>query len=138
MRHLYNQQTSLESPQTYAQTFHICHTVQHHSPCWRCIFKNVFYVFEFQQTFHISRKTYQDFNKQLVAMVSCLWNSKSFLPGSTNEIDEDLLIQSKVPNYWSRFDLVHHPAFFKYAIEFHQKVSMWLTFGKSKIKKLNH
>ncbi|MCI4379885.1 hypothetical protein PGIGA_G00233580 [Pangasianodon gigas] len=74
-----------------------------------------------EQAFHISRTTYQDFNKQLVAMVSCLWNSKSFLPGTNNEIDEHLLIQSKVPKYWSRFDLVHHPAFFKYAIEFHQK-----------------
>ncbi|KAK3536080.1 hypothetical protein QTP70_026930 [Hemibagrus guttatus] len=74
-----------------------------------------------EQSFHISRTTYQDFNKQLVAMVNCLWNSKSFLPGTTNEINEHLLIQSKVPKYRSRFDLVHHPAFFKYAIEFHQK-----------------
>ncbi|KAF7707235.1 centromere protein I isoform X2 [Silurus meridionalis] len=73
------------------------------------------------QTFHISRATYQDFNKQLVVMVSCLWNSKSFSPGTSSEIDEHLLIQSKVPKYRCCFDLVHHPAFFKYAIEFHQK-----------------
>lgn len=63
-------------------------------------------------------------------MVSYLWNSKLFLPGTTNELDKPLLIQSKVPNYWSRYDLVHHPAFFKYAIEFHQKVSWILTFGE--------
>ncbi|XP_060783504.1 centromere protein I isoform X1 [Neoarius graeffei] len=74
-----------------------------------------------EKTFHISRTTYQDFNKQLLAMVSCLWNSKSFLPGTTSEIDEHLLIQSKVPKYWTCFDLIYHPAFFKYAIEFHQK-----------------
>uniref|UniRef100_A0AAR2K0W3 Centromere protein I n=1 Tax=Pygocentrus nattereri TaxID=42514 RepID=A0AAR2K0W3_PYGNA len=74
-----------------------------------------------EQTFHISRNTYQEFNQHLVAMVSCLWNSKSFLPGTGFEIDECLLTQTKVPEYGSRFDLVHHPAFFKYAIEFHQK-----------------
>ncbi|XP_026991383.1 centromere protein I [Tachysurus fulvidraco] len=74
-----------------------------------------------EQSFHISRGTYQNFNKQLVAMVNCLWNSKSFLPGTTNEIDEHLLTQSKVPKYRSRFDLVHHPAFFKYATEFYQR-----------------
>ncbi|XP_062856620.1 centromere protein I [Trichomycterus rosablanca] len=74
-----------------------------------------------EKPIHISRSTYQEFNKQLVAMVSCLWNSKSFLPGMAIEIDEHLLIQSKVPDHWSRYDLVYHPAFFKYAIEFHQK-----------------
>lgn len=74
-----------------------------------------------EKSFHISRTTYQDFNKQLVSMVNCLWNSKSFLPGTTSEVDEHLLIQSKVPKFRSRFDLVYHPAFFKYAIEFHQK-----------------
>ncbi|KAK1804497.1 hypothetical protein P4O66_020499 [Electrophorus voltai] len=74
-----------------------------------------------EQTFHISRVTYQEFNKHLVAMVSCLWNSKSFLSGTGIEVDERQLIQSKVPDHWSSFDLVHHPAFFKYALEFHQK-----------------
>uniref|UniRef100_A0A8B9J694 Centromere protein I n=1 Tax=Astyanax mexicanus TaxID=7994 RepID=A0A8B9J694_ASTMX len=74
-----------------------------------------------EQTFHISRNTYQEFNQHLVAMVSCLWNSKSFLPGTGIEIDKQMLLQSKVPEHWSHFDLVHHPAFFKYAFEFHQK-----------------
>ncbi|KAF4085490.1 hypothetical protein AMELA_G00095760 [Ameiurus melas] len=74
-----------------------------------------------ENPFHISRTTYQDFNKLLVAMVNCLWNSKPFLPGTTNEIDVHLLNPSKVPEYWQHFDLVDHPAFFKYAIEFHQK-----------------
>ncbi|XP_076851250.1 centromere protein I [Brachyhypopomus gauderio] len=74
-----------------------------------------------EQTFHISRITYQEFNQHLVAMVSCLWNSKAFLSGTGIEVDEGLLIQSKVPDHWSCFDLVHHPAFFKYALEFHQK-----------------
>lgn len=110
-----------------------------HTTISQCLLKrNVFNLFELQKTFHISRTTYQDFNKQLVAMVSCLWNSKSFLPGATNEIDEHLLIQSKVPKYWSCFDLIHHPAFFKYAIEFHQKVSnVILTFGERKKKSKN-
>lgn len=109
---------------------HICHNLQHH-----CLLKrNVFNLSELQKTFHISRTTYQDFNKQLLAMVSCLWNSKSFLPGTTSEIDEHLLIQSKVPKYWTCFDLIYHPAFFKYAIEFHQKVSnVILTFGEGGI-----
>ncbi|KAF5899913.1 centromere protein I, partial [Clarias magur] len=74
-----------------------------------------------EETFHISKTTYQDFNMQLVAMVNCLWNSKPFLLGTTNDIDEHLIIQSKAHKYWNCFDLVHHPAFFKYAIEFHQK-----------------
>ncbi|XP_072519522.1 centromere protein I [Salminus brasiliensis] len=74
-----------------------------------------------EQTFHISRNTYKEFNQHLVAMVSCLWNSKSFLPGTGIEIDEHMLMQTKVPEHWRHFDLVHHPAFFKYAIEFHQK-----------------
>uniref|UniRef100_A0A3B1KDH1 Centromere protein I n=1 Tax=Astyanax mexicanus TaxID=7994 RepID=A0A3B1KDH1_ASTMX len=74
-----------------------------------------------EQTFHISRNTYQEFNQHLVAMVSCLWNSKSFLPGTGIEIDKQMLLQSKVSEHWSHFDLVHHPAFFKYAFEFHQK-----------------
>ncbi|KAI5629986.1 centromere protein I, partial [Silurus asotus] len=84
--------------------------------------RGIFFILsKLQQTFHISRATYQDFNKQLVVMVSCLWNSKSFSAGTSSEIDEHLLIQSKVPKYRCCFDLVHHPAFFKYAIEFHQK-----------------
>lgn len=101
-------------------------TVSSRNPLKLCtnIFHICHYLFGLQQSFHISRSTYQDFNKQLVAMVNCLWNSKSFLPGTTNESDKHLLIQSKVPKYRSRFDLVHHPAFFKYAIEFHQKVSV--------------
>uniref|UniRef100_A0A8B9GZI4 Centromere protein I n=1 Tax=Astyanax mexicanus TaxID=7994 RepID=A0A8B9GZI4_ASTMX len=78
-----------------------------------------------EQTFHISRNTYQEFNQHLVAMVSCLWNSKSFLPGTGIEIDKQMLLQSKVPEHWSHFDLVHHPAFFKYAFEFHQKVGKY-------------
>lgn len=94
-------------------------------------------LFGLQQLFHISRGTYQNFNKQLVAMVNCLWNSKSFLPGTTNEIDEHLLTQSKVPKYRSRFDLVHHPAFFKYATEFYQRVSMWRwELGRNKSKNI--
>ncbi|KAI4880143.1 hypothetical protein NFI96_009039 [Prochilodus magdalenae] len=74
-----------------------------------------------EQTFHISRNTYQEFNQHLVAMVNCLWNSKSFLPGTGIEMDERLLTRTKVSEHWSRFDLVRHPAFFKYAFEFHQK-----------------
>lgn len=94
-----------------------------------CLLKNIRIINRLsilQQPFHISRSTYQEFNKQLVAMVSCLWNSKFFIPGMAIEINEQLLIQSKVPDHWSCYDLVHHPAFFKYAIEFHQKVSLHL------------
>ncbi|XP_066505410.1 centromere protein I [Hoplias malabaricus] len=72
-------------------------------------------------TYHTSRSTYKEFNQHLVTMVNCLWNSKSFLPGSGLEIDQHLLDQTKIPDHWRHFDLIHHPAFFKYAIEFHKK-----------------
>ncbi|XP_030621329.1 centromere protein I [Chanos chanos] len=74
-----------------------------------------------QQTFHVRGNTYKEFNQLLVTMVSCLWNSKMFLPGMGMEIGEDLLAQSSVPEFWNSFDLIHHPAFLSYAIEFHQK-----------------
>lgn len=76
-----------------------------------------------QHTFHISRNTYKEFNRNLQAMVNSMWNSSWCLPGSDLEIDKDLIALSKVPEPWCRFDLIHHPALFSYAIEFHQRVS---------------
>lgn len=76
----------------------------------------------FQQAFHISRQTYREFNHYVVVMVNCLWNSKMFQPGIGVQLDEELLLKSNVPQYWTRFSLVHHPAFVSYAVDFHQKV----------------
>uniref|UniRef100_A0A8C7DF69 Centromere protein I n=1 Tax=Oncorhynchus kisutch TaxID=8019 RepID=A0A8C7DF69_ONCKI len=76
-----------------------------------------------QQVFHISRQTYREFNHYLSFMVSCLWNSKMFLPGMAIEVDQELLSLSKVAKPWTSFDLIHHPAFLGYALDFHHKVS---------------
>uniref|UniRef100_A0A674BFN7 Centromere protein I n=1 Tax=Salmo trutta TaxID=8032 RepID=A0A674BFN7_SALTR len=76
---------------------------------------------ETKQAFHISRQTCQEFNHYLLFMVSCLWNSKMFLPGMAIEVDQELLALSKVPAPWTRFDLIHHPAFLGCALDFHHK-----------------
>uniref|UniRef100_A0A672N1G8 Centromere protein I-like n=1 Tax=Sinocyclocheilus grahami TaxID=75366 RepID=A0A672N1G8_SINGR len=76
-----------------------------------------------EQTFHISRNTYKEFNRNLQAMVNSMWNSWWSIPGSDIEIDKDLIALSKVAEPWCRFDLIHHPALFSYAIEFHR--SCW-------------
>ncbi|XP_064185384.1 centromere protein I [Anguilla rostrata] len=74
-----------------------------------------------EKPFHISRKTYRKFNQYVVSIVSCLWNSRAFQPGMGIELGEDLLTRSKVSEYWGAFNLIHHPAFVSYAIDFHQK-----------------
>ncbi|XP_071772283.1 centromere protein I [Centroberyx gerrardi] len=74
-----------------------------------------------EQAFHISRQTYREFNHYLVVMVNCLWNSKMFQPGTGMELGEELLVESKVPQYWTSFDFIHHPAFLSYAVDFHHK-----------------
>uniref|UniRef100_A0A8C7P9R1 Centromere protein I n=1 Tax=Oncorhynchus mykiss TaxID=8022 RepID=A0A8C7P9R1_ONCMY len=76
---------------------------------------------ETKQAFHISRQTCQEFNHYLLFMVSCLWNSKMFLPGMAIEVDQELLALSKVPEPWTSFDLNHHPAFLGCALDFHLK-----------------
>uniref|UniRef100_A0A8C7F7W2 Centromere protein I n=1 Tax=Oncorhynchus kisutch TaxID=8019 RepID=A0A8C7F7W2_ONCKI len=73
------------------------------------------------EVFHISRQTYREFNHYLSFMVSCLWNSKMFLPGMAIEVDQELLSLSKVAKPWTSFDLIHHPAFLGYALDFHHK-----------------
>uniref|UniRef100_A0A8C2H4Y4 Centromere protein I n=1 Tax=Cyprinus carpio TaxID=7962 RepID=A0A8C2H4Y4_CYPCA len=78
-----------------------------------------------EQTFHISRNTYKEFNRNLQAMVNSMWNSWWCIPGSDIEIDKDLISLSKVPEPWCRFDLIHHPALFSYAIEFHQRTGKY-------------
>lgn len=78
----------------------------------------------FQQAFHISRQTFREFNHYLVVMVNCLWNSNMFRPGMGVQLGEEVLLKSNVPQYWTSFDLVHHPAFMSYAVDFHQRVSV--------------
>lgn len=70
---------------------------------------------------HMSRQTFTQFNNYLIDMVSCLWNSKMIHPGMGVQLEEELLRCSKVPQYWASFDLVHHPAFINYAVDFHRK-----------------
>ncbi|KAJ8281711.1 hypothetical protein COCON_G00042300 [Conger conger] len=74
-----------------------------------------------EKPFHISRKTYRQFNQYVVSIVSCLWNSRAFQPDTGVELGEDLLAGSKVPEPWSSFSLVRHPAFLSYAVDFHLK-----------------
>ncbi|XP_053284820.1 centromere protein I [Pleuronectes platessa] len=72
-----------------------------------------------EQAFHISRQTFREFNNYVVVMVNCLWNSKMFHPGMGVQLGEELLLKSNVPQYSTSFDLVHHPAFLSYAVDFH-------------------
>ncbi|KAM9356675.1 centromere protein I [Symphorus nematophorus] len=74
-----------------------------------------------EQAFHISRQTFREFNHYIVVMVNCLWNSKMFQPGTGVQLGEELLLKSNVPQHWARFDLIHHPAFMSYAVDFHQR-----------------
>ncbi|CAI5652573.1 unnamed protein product [Oreochromis niloticus] len=74
-----------------------------------------------EQVFHISRQTFREFNHYVVVMVNCLWNSRMFHPGMGVQLGEELLLKSNVSQYGSSFDLVHHPAFMSYAVNFHQK-----------------
>ncbi|XP_069550259.1 centromere protein I [Brachyistius frenatus] len=74
-----------------------------------------------KQAFHISRQTFCEFNHYVVVMVNCLWNSRMFHPGIDVQLSENLLLKSNVPQYWASFDLIHHPAFMGYAVDFHQK-----------------
>uniref|UniRef100_A0A665U8H7 Centromere protein I n=1 Tax=Echeneis naucrates TaxID=173247 RepID=A0A665U8H7_ECHNA len=76
-----------------------------------------------KQAFHISRQTFREFNHYIVVMVNCLWNSKMFQPDMGIQLGEELLLKSNIPEYWASFDLVHHPAFLSYAVDFHQRVS---------------
>ncbi|XP_041652874.1 centromere protein I isoform X2 [Cheilinus undulatus] len=73
------------------------------------------------EAFHISRQTFQQFNNYVVVMTNCLWNSRVFHPGMGVQLGEELLLKSNVPQYWTSFDLIHHPAFRSYAVDFHQQ-----------------
>lgn len=74
-----------------------------------------------EQTFHISRNAYKEFNRNLQTMVNSMWNSQWCITGSDLEINKDLITLSKIAEPWCCFDIIHHPALFSYAIEFHQQ-----------------
>ncbi|MEQ2270972.1 hypothetical protein XENORESO_018665 [Xenotaenia resolanae] len=74
-----------------------------------------------KQAFHINRQTFRDFNHYLVFMVNGLWNSNMCYTEANLQLSEELLEKSGVPQYSTRFDLIHHPAFMSYAVDFHQK-----------------
>ncbi|MEQ2188220.1 hypothetical protein GOODEAATRI_012826 [Goodea atripinnis] len=76
-----------------------------------------------KQAFHINRQTFRDFNHYLVFMVNTLWNSNMCYTETNLQLSEELLEKSGVPQYSTRFDLIHHPAFMSYAVDFHQKQS---------------
>uniref|UniRef100_A0A671W7G2 Centromere protein I n=1 Tax=Sparus aurata TaxID=8175 RepID=A0A671W7G2_SPAAU len=76
------------------------------------------------EAFHISSQTFHEFNHYVVVMVNSLWNSRMFKPDMDLKLSEELLLKSSVPQHWTSFDLIHHPAFMSYAIDFHQKVSV--------------
>lgn len=47
-----------------------------------------------------------------------------FNPGMGIELGEELLLKTNVAQYRASFDLIHHPAFLSYAVDFHQRVSV--------------
>ncbi|XP_029964435.1 centromere protein I isoform X1 [Salarias fasciatus] len=74
-----------------------------------------------EQSFRVSRQTFHEFNQYLINMVNCLWNSKMFEPGMGVQLGEELLLRSGVPEPWTSFSFIHHPAFMGYAFNFHQR-----------------
>ncbi|KPP66805.1 hypothetical protein Z043_114659 [Scleropages formosus] len=94
----------------------LCHIMYRRLRISACAFVHV------QKPIEISRKTYHEFNQYVVSMVSCLWNSRAFQPGMGLEMDEGLLSRSGVPEPWTRFSLVYHPAFLGYAVDFHENL----------------
>ncbi|XP_014900264.1 centromere protein I [Poecilia latipinna] len=74
-----------------------------------------------EQAFHISRQTFREFNRYQVFLVNCLWNSNMCYPEAEVRLSDELLAQSGVPQFSTRFDLIHHPAFVSYALDFHHK-----------------
>ncbi|XP_008324667.1 centromere protein I [Cynoglossus semilaevis] len=74
-----------------------------------------------ENAFHISRQTFHEFNHYLQVLVNCLWNSKLIHPKTGLQLREELLAETKIPDYRRSFDLVHHPAFLSYAVDFHQR-----------------
>ncbi|KAL6117463.1 cenpi [Pungitius sinensis] len=74
-----------------------------------------------KQAFHISRQTVREFNHYIIVMVNCLWNSKMFQLDMGLSLGEELLLKTKVPQCSASFDLVHHPAFMSYAVDFHHR-----------------
>ncbi|MBN3299752.1 CENPI protein, partial [Amia calva] len=72
--------------------------------------------------FHISRRTYREYNQYVVAMVSCLWKSNAFLSGMGIEVSQDLLAQTELSECRTSFNIVHHPALMGCAIDFFHKV----------------
>ncbi|XP_033876023.3 centromere protein I [Acipenser ruthenus] len=77
-----------------------------------------------KKRFHISSKTYSEYNQYVVSMVNCLWKSKAFIRDNHPmgiEINPKLLNETKVAEYRNSFNIVHHPALMGYAIDFFQK-----------------
>ncbi|TRY56896.1 hypothetical protein DNTS_031022 [Danionella cerebrum] len=74
-----------------------------------------------EQTFHISRNSYKEFNRNLQTMVNSMLISQWCIPGSELELDSGLIAQSRIAQPWCCFDIIHHPALFSYAIEFHRR-----------------
>ncbi|XP_077465644.1 centromere protein I [Stigmatopora argus] len=72
------------------------------------------------ESLRISRQTFNDFNLYIVDMVNALWNGKMLL-GVNVKLKEGLLKSNKVPDWSKSFDLLHHPAFMGYAVDFHRK-----------------
>ncbi|XP_005992057.2 centromere protein I [Latimeria chalumnae] len=74
--------------------------------------------------FKINRKTVEQFNRYLVAMVGYLWTANGFSADSNPQgilIDQEILEQTGVLDYKNSFTLVRHPAFMGYAIKFLQR-----------------
>ncbi|XP_063045563.1 centromere protein I [Engraulis encrasicolus] len=74
-----------------------------------------------KQSLNINRSVYLEFNTYLVSMVGLLWNSQAFAANTGLEVDRTLLERTKVADYSSRYNLVHHPAFLHYAMDFHKQ-----------------
>ncbi|MGH0182930.1 UNVERIFIED_CONTAM: hypothetical protein FKN15_010791 [Acipenser sinensis] len=81
-----------------------------------------------KKRFHISSKTYSEYNQYVVSMVNCLWKSKAFIRDNHPmgiEVNPKLLNETKVAEYRNSFNIVHHPALMGYAIDFFQKGRHW-------------
>ncbi|XP_028816292.1 centromere protein I isoform X2 [Denticeps clupeoides] len=74
-----------------------------------------------EPSFHISRDVFREFNLLMVAVVSCLWISKDCQVDVGTDVHKALVPLRTMLSYCKNYNLIHHPAFLNYAIEFHQK-----------------
>ncbi|XP_075394716.1 centromere protein I [Tenrec ecaudatus] len=98
----------------------LCYIMHRYHKNLTAVKKNEF-VKKKKTLFNFNKKTYQEFNRYLTAMVSCFWTSNCYQKGFYHEIidlDPWILEEAGLTNYRHGLNLVHNPALVGYAVSF--------------------